>query len=236
MKSSEFIAVFAIAATVTVSFIYFIILEKIKGAKRDTSRSQLIGAYVLRKISGFLLLGMVPAGVAAVFFNITPARAGLILGETAGLWPWIAGASVFFVILNVFNSKNAGLRAIYPELRLKEWDLAGLSVAVAGWILYLTAYEYLFRGILLFSCLDAFGLWPAVTINLALYSALHLPKGLKEAIAAIPFGALICYLTMESQSILPAIFIHSLQAVTIELFCIYRNPDMHFNLIKKHRP
>ncbi len=232
MKTAESLAVFAIAAAVVVSFIYFFILEKIKKAGNSKSRSQLINTYLLRKISGFVLLGLIPAVVAGVFFKFTPAEAGLIFGESAGLWPWIAGASVFFVTLNVFNSKNAELRATYPELRLMEWNWSALMVAAGGWVLYLTAYEYLFRGLLLTSCLEAFGLWPAVTVNLALYAALHLPKGMKEAIAAIPFGALICYLTIESHSILPAIFIHALQAISAEFFCIYRNLDMEFNFFE----
>jgi membrane protease YdiL (CAAX protease family) len=48
----------------------------------------------------------------------------------------------------------------------------------------------------------------------------------------VPFGALICYLTIESGSILPAILLHVLQAVSCELFCIYRNPEMKFHLQK----
>jgi membrane protease YdiL (CAAX protease family) len=85
---------------------------------------------------------------------------------------------------------------------------------------------------LLFSCYEAFGAWPAVAINLTLYFALHLPKGMKEAVATIPFGALICYLTLESQSILPAIFIHAIQAISCETACIWRNPEMKFKFIK----
>lgn len=233
MKSSEPLAIFAITAVVITSFIYFIILEKIKRARNNKTRAQLTVAYVLRKMSGFVLFGLIPAVTAGVFFNFTPADAGLILRDTFRLWPWIAGASMFFILLNIFNSKNIELRMMYPEYRLKEWDLTGLVISTGGWILYLTAYEYLFRGLLLFSCLEAFGLWPAIVINLALYASLHLPKGMKEATAAIPFGALICYLTIESHSIVPAVFIHSLQAISIELFCIYRNPEMKFNFFKK---
>ena len=233
MKSSEPLAIFAITAVVITSFIYFIILEKIKRARNNKTRAQLTVAYVLRKMSGFVLFGLIPAVTAGVFFNIKLADAGLILSDTFRLWPWIAGASMFFILLNIFNSKNIELRMMYPELRLKEWDLTGLVISAGGWIIYLTAYEYLFRGLLLFSCLEAFGLWPAIVINLALYASLHLPKGMKEATAAIPFGALICYLTIESHSIVPAVFIHSLQAISIELFCIYRNPEMKFNFFKK---
>jgi membrane protease YdiL (CAAX protease family) len=236
MKTAESIAVFSIAATLVFSFIYFIILEKLKGDKKDETRLNLINRYIIRKSSGFLILGVIPALAAFIFFNVSPEQAGLRTGETFRLWPWIAGASVFFITLNFFNSKNAGLRSMYPELRLKNWTAPGLAIAIGGWILYLAAYEYLFRGLLLQSCIEAFGLWPAVAVNLALYAALHLPKGMKEAIAAIPFGALICYLTIESGSILPAIFLHVLQAVSCELFCIYHNPEMKFHLKKSTKP
>ena len=233
MKTSESIAMFAITTTVLVSFIYFIFLDKIKKANNCNSRSRIIFLYALRKITGFLLLGLVPATMVYLFFSFTPGNAGFFCVKTASLWLYISGASLFFITLNIFNSKNVGLRAMYPELRLMEWNITALAISIGGWVLYLTAYEYLFRGILLLSCIEAFGLWPAVTINLALYAALHLPKGMKEAIAAIPFGALLCYLTIESHSLIPAVFIHSVQAISCELFCIWRNPNMKIKNIAK---
>ena len=234
MNTNELNAVFAIASTVIMSFIYFLILDKMKADKKEKTRRRIISFYVWRKISGLLILGVLPALVAWLFFRLSPLDMGFIFGGTLHLWPWLAGASLLFIILNIFNSKSPELRAIYPELRLREWDIKELSIAIGGWILYLTGYEFLFRGLLLFSCYEAFGLWPAIVINLALYSALHLPKGLKEATAAIPFGALLCYLTLESQSILPAIIIHSVQAISCEIFCTYRNPEMKFHLLNKY--
>jgi membrane protease YdiL (CAAX protease family) len=117
-------------------------------------------------------------------------------------------------------------------MRLMRWNASSLILAAGGWVLYLAGYEFLFRGVLLMGTYTAWGLWPAVVINLALYSALHLPKGLKEAAATIPFGALVCYLTIESQSILPAIILHAWQAVSCELFCILRNPEMKLTFVK----
>jgi len=48
-------------------------------------------------------------------------------------------------------------------------------------------------------------------------------------VATIPFGAVVIFLTVKSGSVLPAILLHSIQAVSFELFCIYRNPEMKFN-------
>jgi membrane protease YdiL (CAAX protease family) len=237
MDINESQAVFAIASTVIMSFVYFLILDKMRAGKKEKSRYQIILLYVWRKISGFLLLGVVPAIAALIYFKRDLLQAGFTWGRTSDLWLWLAGASVLFISLNFFNnSKGPNLRKVYPEMRLKGWGTGGISILAGGWVLYFIGYEFLFRGLLLFSCYNAFGLWPAVAINLALYSALHLPKGLKEATAAIPFGALLCYLTIESHSILPAIFIHSVQAISFDLSCIYRNPEMIIKLSKIKKP
>jgi membrane protease YdiL (CAAX protease family) len=232
MNPTEQQAIFSIAATVLMSLSYFIVLEKVRRYKKEGSRPRSVSLYILRKTSGFLLLGLIPAVIAWGAFGLDPVAAGIGPGRSDEMWPWILGASVFFLSLNLLNSKNKEIQHAYPEMRLREWGPGTLSIAAGGWLLYLSGYEYLFRGILLLGCYHAFGFWPAITINLALYSALHLPKGMKEAIAAIPFGAFICFLTIESQSILPAIYLHTIQAVSCEMFCIWRNPDMRLTSFK----
>lgn len=235
MNLSTTYAVFGISATTVLSLVYFLLLDFLK-KKCNEDEKRIRAIYMWRKISGFLLFGAIPAILAWILFGLSPDYFGTGLNDSLALWPWLLGATVFFVALNFFNSRNPDLYGTYPEMRLKSWNLPMLLLAAGGWILYLAGYEFLFRGILLGSCYEAFGLWPAVAINLSLYSALHLPKGMKEAIATIPFGALVCYLTIESHSILPAIYLHSLQAVSCEMFCISRNPDMVFNFSKTHQP
>lgn len=232
MNPAEILAVFSIVTLVVASYVYFLFLQKIISGEESRSILQLKVLFSVRKTTGFLLFGIIPAIALWVFFDIDPFRYGLKVGDSFSLWHWIVGAALFFIILNAFNSKNPQLQSTYPEMRIKEWKWMDILLLSGGWILYLAGYEYLFRGFFLFSCYEAFGLWPAIVINISLYSALHLPKGLKEATAAIPFGVLICYLTIESGSIFPAVFLHSLQAASCEIFCIYRNPEMNFNLKK----
>ena len=54
-----------------------------------------------------------------------------------------------------------------------------------GWFIYLFGYELLFRGILLFPLVAAIGVWPAIGVNIALYSATHIPKGVEETIDVV---------------------------------------------------
>jgi len=225
----EIQAIFGIASAIIMSYLYFFIQDKIKSGHKPGNDHRVKMIFLWRKVSGLLILGLIPAVTALEFFQITPVQAGLTSVGSIKIWIWVVLASMFFITLNIFNSKSAALRESYPELRLTKWGVGSIALAASGWLLYLAGYEYLFRGLLLFSCYHYLGYWPAIVINLALYSALHLPKGMKEAVAAIPFGLLLCYLTLESQSILPAILIHLVQAVSCEIFCIIRNPEMHFS-------
>ncbi len=232
MKTIEQIGIFSIGTVIIVSFLYYQILEKVKSFKKEESKFDLVLLYLSAKFIGFLLLGLIPALLAFMIFDFQPWQEKILLPGSGNWWVWMPVASVLLVILNLNNSKSEELRTFYPELRLKQWTPDSLAITSAGWAIYLAGYEYLFRGILLSGCITAFGVWPAIVINLALYSSLHLFKGLKEAAAAIPFGAFLCYITLESQSVLPAILIHSIQAISCEIACIYRNKEMSFSFNK----
>ncbi|MEN8226262.1 MAG: hypothetical protein ABFS05_12970, partial [Bacteroidota bacterium] len=171
MNLTEQQAVFAIAATVTASLVYFFILEKMELKARKNKNAGLTSLFIWRKASGLFLLGIIPGIAAWIFLGFDPSSAGFSRGGTGTLWVWIAGISFLLILLNLFNSRKPDIIAMYPELRKQEWGPATILLAAGGWVVYLAGYEYLFRGLLLFSCYEAFGLWPAIAINLGLYSA-----------------------------------------------------------------
>jgi membrane protease YdiL (CAAX protease family) len=232
MKTVEYQAIFSIVMVILASYGYYQVLAKINSFKIEGIRYISVLLFISGKIMGFLLLGLIPALVALIFFDFLPWHETSISTHSGFWWIGLLVVSGLLVLLNLINSKSPALRSLYPELHLKQWTVGSLGITSAGWIIYLTGYEYLFRGILLYNCLMAFGLWPAIVINLALYSSLHLHKGLKEAVAAIPFGAFLCYITIESHSVLPAILVHSLQSISCEIACIHRNKEMYFSFNK----
>ena len=97
--------------------------------------------------------------------------------------------------------------------------------------MYLLAYEFLFRGVLLMLLVPAIGVWPAIIINTSLYSATHIPKGAKETIAAIPFGIALCVITLHTGSILGAFLTHLLLSQLNDYGALYFNPEM--KLVRK---
>lgn len=82
---------------------------------------------------------------------------------------------------------------------------------------FLTAYEFFFRGVLLFAIADDWGESRAVTVNILLYILIHSFSGRKELIGAVPFGLLLCHITLWYQSIWPAIIIHLCLALSYDI-------------------
>lgn len=114
----------------------------------------------------------------------------------------------------------------YPEIGASLWGPETFAVHAGFWILYLIAYELLFRGTLLFPLAAAFGPWPAIGINLALYSAVHIPKGAAEAIGALVLGLLLCIITLQTGSILTAVLAHCALALTNGISAFAFRSDM----------
>lgn len=84
-------------------------------------------------------------------------------------------------------------------------------------ILFLFAYEFWFRGILLFSLLTAFDMSWAILINVTLYAGLHAFSGKKEFLGSIFFGVILCMLSIWTESVWPAALIHLALSLSYEL-------------------
>lgn len=76
--------------------------------------------------------------------------------------------------------------------------------------LFLALYELFFRAVLLSFCIAIAGVPVAILINLVLYAIAHAFSTRQELIGTIPFGLLLCGLTLFSRSIWPAVLIHLL--------------------------
>ncbi len=84
-------------------------------------------------------------------------------------------------------------------------------------ILYLLAYEFWFRGILLVTLVKHLQLVPAIFINIILYSLLHFISDKREFRLCFPFGAYLCLLCWWIGAAWPAMLIHLSLSLSYEL-------------------
>ena len=126
------------------------------------------------------------------------------------------------------SARKTAHQVNYPQIREKNWTRSLVLKNCLGWVAYLLGYEVLFRGILLFPLVDAIGVWPALAINTAMYSATHIPKGLDESISAVFLGVVLCLMTLMTGTLWVAVFVHIIIALTNSFSSIYHNPEMKF--------
>lgn len=123
----------------------------------------------------------------------------LVVTITVGITGYNAARSNTFT--NTSSSLNAFSLATYLLLR----------------IVFLVLYECFFRGVLLFILLNEVEVMPAILINVTLYALAHSYSNHREIIGCIPFGFLLCLITLMHLSVWPAIIIHLTLAMSYEI-------------------
>lgn len=84
-------------------------------------------------------------------------------------------------------------------------------------IVFLFLYECFFRGVLLFTFVDTLGVPFTITLNIVLYTLAHAHSSKEEFFGSIPFGLLLCGITVLHHSVWPAIIIHLALAMSYEI-------------------
>jgi len=177
------------------------------------SEKVLNGNWILlhvRHAGGILIM----TGIPAVFLPTIP--------QNVFLWPGSAGfiqtltltaAAVILFILVVKNRKGSAM-----DKPVSDKDAAfHATLYIILRSLFLICYEFFFRGCILFSCIDSFGLVPAIIINLVLFALIHSFNGKNQMYGSVPLGLMLCLFTIWYQSVWPAIFLHLLLSSSHEL-------------------
>jgi membrane protease YdiL (CAAX protease family) len=228
-----------ICLPIVLALVFFVIYwftaqsPKIKAryfAKYDADTASLKHIF-FTKAFGFFSMGVVPTIICLMVIpDISLGQYGLTIIPETTLFTlaWTAGLCVLVIPLAFMSAKNPKNFVNYPQIRSKVWTKKTLFLNLLGWAIYLFGYEFLFRGVLLIPLVEPLGVWPAIAINIALYSATHIPKGLDETIGAIPLGIVLCLLTLASGTIWIAFIVHLAMAWTNSLTSLKFNPDINY--------
>lgn len=198
-------------------------------AKRNSSEIEgELQFFLLKKLTGFVFLGILPAIVYFIFLQGSFGQFGFNFGKLVKNLPVIAVLVIIIVTLLYFRHKK-NPRQNTLQIKSAKWTGSLFLLNITGWAFYLLAYEFLFRGILLFECFESFGFWPAVAINITIYSAIHMVNGKDQAIGALFFGSIASYLTLTGGTVLIPLFMHIALSGFSDYFSIKMNPDIGFS-------
>lgn len=158
---------------------------------------------------GLLSAGILLWGIYPVWFHGLGKSSHLLFGRECIAWPWTI-AVIALSSLAFFIGKRQAKLVDFSEAHFHLKPATSLLlIYFLARIIFLISYEMWFRGWFLSELLSEFGaIWVAIGINTALYSLIHFFAGKKEAISSIPFGIILCLLTIELQVVWPAAVIH----------------------------
>lgn len=216
------------------------------------SKSEAIKAYYFKKYNsdvawrrfiymtkwvGFLCMGLAPL---LILLLVEPQRNiayyGLNFRTDTLIFNLLTtiGLALVLIPLVWFSARKPKNLLNYPQIRVAIWDTKTFRLNLLGWAIYLFGYELLFRGILLFPLVEAYGVWLAIAVNVAFYAATHIPKGLDETIGAAPLGLVLCLLTLMAGNIWIAFLVHVVMAWTNSLTALKYHPDIHYSKWQKN--
>jgi len=230
-NDSGFIISVVILSTVIVYYFYFFFIdselpEKFCAGILQPTKKEIV-LFLIKKCSGFLILGLIPAMLYYFFLDKNFEKFGLSVKQfSSNLILILSLIIVITVVLFINQKSNKQQNSL--QINLSEWSFSYFLINAPGWIIYLVGYEFLFRGILLFECCKSFGFWPAIAINVAVYSAIHLVNGKDQTFGALLFGSIACYLTLSCGTILIPIFMHVSLSVFSDYFSIRYNEGLSF--------
>ena len=191
---------------ISISFIVYFILSyvykilKIQNIERALLTTKGVLLLNIKHLIGILLFGI-------LFYQVTPDYRKLI---TANDFP---GLNILLVLVGLIiisamvayhsvNKKKKTTIELSQHSSNQRWIYFSLR------IVFLFAYEFFFRGVLLFSLIEINGLITAVIICTSLYVLIHAFDSRAEIIGAIPFGIILCFLSYFTNNIWAAFILH----------------------------
>ncbi len=183
---------------------------------------------VYQKLIGVVYLGGLPMLATLLFMPGTPETYGLGDADWTVTLYWILlfGGAISFIPW--YSARQKEMYDFYPQIRVREWNRRLIVINALVWILYMFAYEFLFRGFLLMGLASVTGWWPAMIVTAALAATTHLPKGAKETFATIPLSIVLSLTVIQTGAIWACVATHAILAISNDYWAVFYHPRMRF--------
>ncbi|TRW97136.1 CPBP family intramembrane metalloprotease [Flavobacterium gawalongense] len=206
-----------------VTFFLFSWISKINNSQRLINDEGIFTSNP-RNLIGFHIMGIIWIGIIPIVLlkhSIWKVLIGNEILDRSFVFLYIL---IFILILTIVfkQSKYASQKTQEPFKSTVHLSSPFFISYFIVRVLFLFVYELWFRGFLLFDSIGWVGINAAVTGNVFLYVLLHIFNSKKEMLACIPFGILVCFLSILFNAAWPAIILHIGVSLVYEL-TIYRS-------------
>ncbi|MCE5237718.1 CPBP family intramembrane metalloprotease, partial [bacterium] len=168
----------------------------------------------------FLLLFVVPVLVIKFVFREPLGDYGLQLGDWRTWGKWLLLFLVVFIPCAAIASRLPDFAHYYPRYRAMLFDHRLVFASMAGWLVYFCAWEFFFRGFLLFGLGKRIGAL-AIFVQMLPFVMAHFPKPELESWAAVIAGVALGLMAWRGKSFVGTWLLHWLAATAMDLFVVF---------------
>lgn len=173
-------------------------------------------------VSAFVLFFVVPYAVVRLIFREGGRDYGIVVGDwrrgltlTLILFPIIAGTILYP------GSQTAEMRAFYPFDKAAGDSVAAfLKLQLVRGLFFYSAWEFFFRGFMLFGLRKYLGDWLAICIQTIPSCLWHIGTPTGETFSSIVGGVLFGIIAVRTRSILWPLLLHYLIGVGLDFFVV----------------
>jgi len=168
----------------------------------------------------FLLLFVAPVLVIRFVFRESLGDYGLQLGEWREWGKWLLLFLVVFIPCAAIASRLPQFHMYYPRYRPMLFNHWLIFASMGGWLVYFCAWEFFFRGFMLFGLGKRIGA-VAIFVQMVPFVMAHFPKPELESWAAVIAGIALGLMAWRSKSFVGTWLLHWLSATAMDLFVVF---------------
>ena len=175
--------------------------------------------------SAFLLLGLIPVLIITFGFNERLKDYGLTVGDKkAGMLSLVVLTPLIVLALIYPSSQTAEMKNFYPFDPAAHLSIQNF-IQLEFWrvILFYTAWEFMFRGFMLFGLRKYVGDSMALCIQVIPSCLWHIGMPSGEIISSIPGGILFGILALRTRSIIYPLILHCIIGISMDLLIVVTN-------------
>jgi len=156
----------------------------------------------------FLLLTF-PLLFRAIFLDDALSAYGMAWGDKRKTLWWSVGLLVAVLPLLVYASRGPEYQAFYPQLAGARYSAAAFGVLCVTTAAYMFAWEYFFRGFLLFGLAKGFGAPAAIFLQAIPFGLSHTGKVPTEMYASFGAAVILGWVSWRCRSFVPSFVVHT---------------------------
>jgi len=167
--------------------------------------------------TNFVVLFCIPALIVSGALRIPLSTLGLRWGKVETWLRYMAAYGAVMIPVVLIASRTEAFHSFYPQFHLARIQFGYFILSAVGWLFYFFAWEWFFRGLMLFTLAPRIGGGLAILVQMIPFVMMHYRKVEMEAWSSVVAGIALGLMAFRGKSFIGCWLLHWAVMVGIDL-------------------